>query len=89
MSQKTLYYCDKCKEECEYKELTKVRMELNAYNYKPMKFESSYKSYDLCCACTEKLGFVKKIEKEGEKTVEITTADKLYDLIATMIKELI
>ncbi len=88
MSNKTLYFCDKCGKEVKFGELTHIKLELDPYSsYKTIRFETTYKYLDICDDCTEKLGFVKREIKEEKTTVEQTTADKLYDLIAQMILE--
>jgi hypothetical protein len=88
MSSKTLYYCDHCKKECEHKELTQVKIELDpSTRYKTKRFTSVYKYFDLCNCCTIKLGFVKVVNTDKEVKVEPSTADKLYDLICNIVWE--
>jgi len=88
MSNKTLYFCDKCGKEQEYGKLTRIGIELDPFtSYKTTRFEKVYKGYDLCDECTEKLGFILRIVVDKQTVVEPTTADKLYDLIAQIVSE--
>ena len=89
MSSKTSYFCDQCKKETEYKELTSIQLELNPYSsYKTQRFDKVYQYFDLCDSCTERLGFIVKKKDEKENIiVKPTTAEKLYEVIAQMIQE--
>ena len=89
MSHKTLYFCDKCSKEADNKELTNVRLELDAYSsYKTKRFDRVYQYFNICDECAEKLGFILKKVEEANVVVEPTTAEKLYDIIAQMIMEI-
>jgi len=90
MSTVTKYYCDKCGKEVGKDELCATQISLDPYNpYSTQckKFDrvSSYKEY--CVECLEKIGFVKIVVKEGKKTIEPTTAEKLYDIISQIAFE--
>jgi len=87
----TKYYCDRCKKEVERGMLTSVKMELDPYSsYKTKRFDKVYQSHDLCADCTVTLGFVlKRPDEKKEVIVEPTIPEKLYDLIADMIREIV
>jgi len=92
--QEVKYYCDKCKKEVKAEELMDVKIELEVYDSFSgkrnaySKFGSESKVYELCDDCIIRLGFAKVVKKEnGEEGMKATTADKLYDIVATMIEE--
>lgn len=86
----TKYYCDRCKKEVERGEYTTVRIELDPYlSHKNKRFDKVYQSFDLCDDCTITLGFMlKKPDENKQVAVEPTTAERLYDLMANMIREI-
>lgn len=90
MSSKTLYYCDKCGSEIPTSsQKTALEIKLNPYSgfRSEGQWENVSKYYDLCEACVEKLGFVKKTIVKDKPIITLTTADKLYDIISQMIEE--
>ena len=89
MSEKTLYFCDRCKKEVKREDATHVKIGLEAAcSFPTRRYRRDYQYRDLCNECVVKLGFVviKKDEKEKVE-VELTTAEKLYDIVAQMISE--
>jgi DNA-directed RNA polymerase subunit RPC12/RpoP len=81
---RTHYFCDICKKEAEKSsDLTGITIHGDQYQ---RTFENAYKRYDLCVPCGEKLGFKKRVDVEA-RTVEPTTAEKLYEIIAQIVLE--
>jgi len=89
MSSKTTYFCDQCNKEFgKSDELTHIKIVLEPYNhYKTKKFTKVCQSYSICDECAIKLGFLLKTKKDNTVSVEPTTAEKLYDIIAEMVRE--
>jgi ribosomal protein S26 len=86
--EKRSYYCDKCnKEVATTKDLKTITIgnggsfdSFSSYN----RFEI-YKKFDLCEDCQKKVGVFIPVPSTQEQ--RISTADRLYEIVAEMIAE--
>ena len=79
------YFCDKCKKEVSYNELSSIVIEFKNFDYR----SGSRNSYDLCPTCCEKLGLIKRVIKENKIIQEAQDIkEKLYDIFYQMIEDI-
>ena len=83
MAQKTIYVCDRCGDESETENHSieiKAHYDIGSYHYRKDRFE-------LCEACSLKIGITKQIVKD-EKIIT-NEADDLKDRLYDIFEELI
>lgn len=88
MSYETIYKCDNCKKVVNKDETVDIRIELDVgCKISSRAGDRRYISKDVCLSCAEKFGIVRGVTEDNEVKAELTTAEKLYDIVAEIVWE--
>ena len=89
---KELFYCDKCNKEVgnQY-DLMDVSIEAKLYLQQKTRDIREYLRLEICQACADKVGLIKKVVKNDEIVPEKNPdiKDKLFEVIAELVAELV